>query len=90
MSAEPVTAAPAAPEKPEEPAVPRLKVLSDDFVKNYPSTRSCFVLGATGETGKRIVRDLIDSAAFSHIKIICRRKFDEEFLPEPSAGVKIV
>lgn len=77
-------------EVPEVPAVPRIKILSDSFIQKYPSTRSCFVLGGTGETGKRIVRDLINSGAFSLIKVVTRRQVEAEFLPEPSAGVKIV
>lgn len=72
------------------PVVPRIKILSDSFIQTYPSTRSCFVLGATGETGKRITRDLINSGAFSLIKVITRRQVEEEFLPEPTEGVKIV
>ena len=94
MSAAPAaeTAQPAASpiEKPATPAIPRLKILADSFIQKYPSTRSCFVLGGTGETGKRIVRDLINSAAFSLIKIVTRQQVPEEYLPEPAAGVKIV
>lgn len=79
-----------AAESPEVPAVPRIKILADSFIEKYPSTRSCFVLGATGETGKRIVRDLINSGAFSLIKVIARSHVAQEFFPESPPGVKIV
>jgi len=88
--AEPTATAQAETPTPAVPVVPRIKILSDSFIQTYPSNRSCFVLGATGETGKRITRDLINSGAFSLIKVVTRRQVDEEFLPEPSEGVKIV
>jgi len=84
------TPATTATDTPTVPDVPRIKILSDSFIQKYPSNRSCFVLGATGETGKRITRDLINSGAFSLIKVVTRRQIDEEFLPEPTEGVKIV
>lgn len=74
------------------PEIPRIKVLSAAFVKNYPATwsRTCFVLGSTGECGKRLARDLINSGAFSLIKLIARRPVPDEFIPDPVVGVKIV
>lgn len=80
----------AAATEPTEPAVPRLKVLADLFLKNNPSSRSCFVLGATGETGRRIASFLVESAAFEVVRLIVRRQIGDEFLPEPPSGVKIV
>ena len=74
----------------KEITIPRIKVLSDAFIKTYPSSRTCFVLGSTGESGKRLARDLINSGAFSLIKLIARRPVPEEFVPEPPVGVKIV
>lgn len=71
--------------------VNRLKALSQGFIDRFPAEqRTCFVLGATGETGKRIVRELIDSAAFSAIRIISRRSVPNQFMPEAPNGVKVV
>jgi len=70
--------------------IPRIQRLSEEFVKSYPGKRSCFVLGATGATGCRISRDLINSGAFETIKLIVRRAMPEEFVPTPPAGVRIV
>lgn len=72
--------------------VPRLKFLSEAFIKTNPtaSARSCFVLGATGETGRRVASILIESGAFSLIRLIVRRQLADEYLPEPQSGVKIV
>jgi hypothetical protein len=72
------------------PEPPRIEVLSDAFVKTYKGNRSCFVLGATGASGCRISRDLINSGAFETIKLIVRRAMPEEFVPTPPSGVKIV
>ena len=74
------------------PPIPRIKVLSDSFIKNYPVTasRGCFVLGATGECGTRLARDLINSGAFSLVKLVARRPVPDEYVPEPPSGVKIV
>ena len=69
----------------------RLQILSSSFKSSYPCARNCFVLGATGESGKRISRLLIESGAFSLIKLIIRREFPAEDLPkEIPANVKIV
>ena len=71
--------------------VNRLKALSQEFIERFPTDkRTCFILGATGETGKRIVLQLIDSAAFSIVRIISRHSVPIEFLPEASNGVKVV
>lgn len=70
--------------------IPRIKVLSASFIQTYPSARTCFVLGSTGESGKRLARDLINSGAFSLVKLIARRPVPDEFVPEPPVGVKIV
>ena len=89
VDATPSTAEPAT-ETPVTPEVPRLNVLADLFTKTYASTRSCFVLGATGETGRRIASTLIESGAFALVRLLVRRQVPEDFLPEPAAGVKIV
>ena len=61
--------------------VNRLTALSQEFIERFPSDqRGCFVLGATGETGKRIVHELIDSATFSTIRIITHNPVPNEFL----------
>jgi len=73
-----------------EHEVPRLKVLTDLFTKNYPSSRSCFVLGGTGETGRRIASLLIESGAFALVRLIVRHQVSDDILPEPPAGVKLV
>lgn len=75
---------------PSSPEVPRLRILAESFIQKNPSNRSCFVLGATGETGRRIAKLLIESEAFSLVRLIVRRQVPEEFLPEPSNSVKIV
>ncbi len=64
--------------------------LVTSFISKYPGTRSCFILGSTGETGKRLTRNLISSGAFSLVKVISRRQLPEQFLPEAPFGVKAV
>lgn len=61
-----------------------------DFVSKYPGARSCFVLGSTGETGKRLVKLLVSSGAFSLVKVVSRRQVPQDNIPEPPAGVKVV
>lgn len=78
------------PAVPTIPEIPRLKVLADLFTKNSPSPRSCFVLGASGETGRRIASVLIESGAFGVVRLIVRRQVPDDVLPEPSSGIKIV
>lgn len=69
----------------------RLTQLASSFIDSRPaSSRSCFVLGATGETGKRITRNLINSGAFSLIKLISRSQVPVDYVPEAPAGVTIV
>ena len=87
MTSEPAKTNTSEPTKIE---TPRLKFLADGFIKNCRSARSCFVLGATGETGRRIASLLIESGAFSVVKLIVRRQIAEEYLPEPAEGVRIV
>lgn len=42
--------------------------------------RSCFILGASGETGKLLLRELLERGIFSRVTLIGRRKltFEEE------------
>lgn len=85
MSTAPTSPAPA-------PEIPRIKFLADAFIAATPSPsdRSCFVLGGTGETGKRLVRLLIISGAFSVIKAIVRKPVSLDYIPETPAGVTFV
>jgi hypothetical protein len=64
--------------------------LVSNFVSKYPGARSCFILGSTGETGKRLTRDIILSGAFSLVKVVARHGITGEFMPEPPTGVRIV
>ncbi|XP_072278414.1 oxidoreductase HTATIP2 isoform X2 [Pyxicephalus adspersus] len=46
--------------------------------------QSCFILGATGETGKELLKEIIQSRLFSRITLIGRRKlnYDDEAYKE--------
>lgn len=50
-----------------------LKTLEEDFRKQ---NHSCFVLGASGETGQVLLKELIQRNIFSKITLIGRRKLD--------------
>lgn len=50
-----------------------LKTLEEDFRKQ---NQSCFVLGASGETGQVLLRELLQRNIFSKITLIGRRKLD--------------
>lgn len=64
--------------------------LVQNFIQNYSGKRSCFILGATGETGKRLTRHIILSGAFSLVKVVARHELTGEYMPPPPAGVKVV
>lgn len=50
-----------------------LKTLEEDFRKQ---NRSCFVLGASGETGRVLLKELLQRNIFNKITLIGRRKLD--------------
>lgn len=51
--------------------------LREDF---RSQNKSVFILGATGETGKVLLKEILDQSLFSRVTIIGRRKltFSEE------------
>lgn len=55
-------------------ALPKLR---EDF---RMQNKSVFILGATGETGKVLLKELLEQRLFSRVTVIGRRKltFDEE------------
>ncbi|XP_041644468.1 oxidoreductase HTATIP2 [Cheilinus undulatus] len=52
-----------------------MKTLEESFKQQ---NKSCFVLGASGETGKVLVQELLERNIFSKITLIGRRKLDFE------------
>ncbi|XP_063802447.1 oxidoreductase HTATIP2 [Pseudophryne corroboree] len=54
-----------------------LKTLQEDY---RHMNRSCFILGATGETGKALLKEILQTQLFSKITLIGRRKlaFEDE------------
>ena len=59
------------------------------FTSEYSGNRNCFVIGATGEVGKRLCRELITSGAFAKVKIISRNTMPEEYVPAPPSGTLV-
>ncbi|KAM4018425.1 oxidoreductase HTATIP2 isoform 2-T2 [Anomaloglossus baeobatrachus] len=64
----------------EEPAeLPRmakdLKTLQEDYRQ---LNKSCFILGASGETGKELLKQIVESQLFSKVTVIGRRKINFE------------
>lgn len=55
-------------------ALPKLR---EDF---RMQNKSVFILGASGETGKALLKELLEQRLFSRVTVIGRRKltFDEE------------
>uniref|UniRef100_A0A4W5MBG4 Protein HTATIP2 n=1 Tax=Hucho hucho TaxID=62062 RepID=A0A4W5MBG4_9TELE len=52
-----------------------LKTLSDDFRQK---NKSCFILGASGETGKELLKEIVERKLFSKITLIGRRQLTFE------------
>uniref|UniRef100_A0A8C6SS75 Protein HTATIP2 n=2 Tax=Neogobius melanostomus TaxID=47308 RepID=A0A8C6SS75_9GOBI len=50
-----------------------MKTLEEDF---HQQKRSCFVLGASGETGRVLLKELLQRKLFSKVTLIGRRKLD--------------
>lgn len=50
-----------------------LKTLEEDFRKQ---NRSCFILGASGETGRVLLKEILQRNIFNKITLIGRRKLD--------------
>nr|XP_033784368.1 oxidoreductase HTATIP2 [Geotrypetes seraphini] len=65
----------------EIPELPRMaenkEKLREDLRKE---NKSCFILGASGETGKELLKELVKNRIFSKVTIVGRRKltFDDE------------
>ncbi|XP_073514330.1 oxidoreductase HTATIP2 isoform X1 [Phyllobates terribilis] len=63
-----------------EPAEPPrmakdLKTLQEDYRQ---LNKSCFILGASGETGKELLKQIVQSRLFSKVTVIGRRKLNFE------------
>lgn len=54
-----------------------MKTLEENFRQQ---NKSCFILGASGETGKLLLREVLERNIFSRVTLIGRRKltFEEE------------
>ncbi|XP_053576344.1 oxidoreductase HTATIP2 [Bombina bombina] len=52
-----------------------LSTLQDDYKR---LNKSCFILGATGETGKALLKDIVTSQLFNKVTVIGRRKLPYE------------
>ncbi|XP_069824150.1 oxidoreductase HTATIP2 isoform X2 [Dendropsophus ebraccatus] len=52
-----------------------LQTLREDFRQ---LNKSCFILGASGETGKELLKQILQSRLFSKVTIVGRRKLDFE------------
>lgn len=54
-----------------------MKTLEENFRQQ---NKSCFILGASGETGKLLLREVLERNLFSRVTLIGRRKltFEEE------------
>ncbi len=52
-----------------------MKTLEENFRQQ---NKSCFILGASGETGKRLLQDLLERNIFSKITLIGRRQLTFE------------
>lgn len=54
-----------------------MKTLEENFRQQ---NKSCFILGASGETGKLLLREVLERHLFSRVTLIGRRKltFEEE------------
>ncbi|XP_077309735.1 protein HTATIP2-like [Lithobates pipiens] len=52
-----------------------LKTLREEYKQ---LNRSCFILGASGETGKELLKEIAQSRLFSKITLIGRRKLNYE------------
>lgn len=52
-----------------------LKTLEEDFRKQ---NRSCFILGASGETGRVLLKELLQRNIFNKITLIGRRKLEDQ------------
>ncbi|CAJ0966538.1 unnamed protein product [Ranitomeya imitator] len=67
-------------EEHSEPAEPPrmakdLKTLQEDYRQ---LNKSCFILGASGETGKELLKQIVQSRLFSKVTVIGRRKLNFE------------
>lgn len=49
-----------------------------NFRTVVPSPRSCFIVGATGEVGKRLVHHVLSASAFDRVLVIGRRPIGYE------------
>ncbi|KAM4617412.1 oxidoreductase HTATIP2 [Discoglossus pictus] len=69
----------------DSPEIPRmdkdLPTLQEEYKK---MNKSCFILGATGETGKELLKQIIKSQLYSKVTVIGRRKipFEDEAYKE--------
>lgn len=54
-----------------------MKTMEENFRQQ---NKSCFILGASGETGKQLLREVLERNIFSRVTLIGRRKltFEEE------------
>lgn len=44
-----------------------------NFRNSIPAPRTCFIVGATGEVGKFLVQEVLNSSAFDQVRVISRR-----------------
>ncbi|KAL6468515.1 hypothetical protein MHYP_G00220390 [Metynnis hypsauchen] len=59
----------------EEPSRMDLKAMEENFRQK---NKSCFVLGASGETGRVLLKDIVERRLFSKVTLIGRRKLTFE------------
>ncbi|KAI1904609.1 hypothetical protein AGOR_G00007380 [Albula goreensis] len=64
-----------------------VKTLEENFREN---NLSCFILGASGETGKELVKDIVSRKIFSRITLIGRRELKFEDNAHQSLIQKVV
>ncbi|XP_062827362.1 oxidoreductase HTATIP2 isoform X1 [Anolis carolinensis] len=64
-----------------------LKSLREDFQKK---NQTCFILGASGETGKILLAEILRQHLFSRVTLIGRRKLDLEGQPYANVSQEVV
>lgn len=65
-------------QNPSTEEVASLSQSSMDLIKQYrqAADKSCFILGATGESGKALVKELVRLKPFHKVVLIGRRRVD--------------
>eukprot|EP00079_Xenopus_tropicalis_P023808 XP_012816294.1 PREDICTED: oxidoreductase HTATIP2 isoform X1 [Xenopus tropicalis] len=78
-------------EEPGPEPIPRMEkdieALREDYRK---MNKSCFILGASGETGKELLKEIVASKLFSRVTLIGRRRLPLEEEPYKEVAQEVV